>query len=771
MEQAAFNDWRLVALTPLPAWALVLLGVAAVVALWSAWRGLKVESRKSRRRVLLGLRAAAAVVVLLLVLEPGIELLATSPIKGRVAVLVDTSRSMQLPARVSGPSRADAVKARLSDGTDRQALEDRFQVDWYGFSGLVAPSDPSALVLAGADGQRQPQDDRTLLLPALEEAARAAGGRPLAGVVVLSDGADNGALAQAVSAGTKSEESKAIVERLEALGTPVFTLDPSSGDIKDVAIGQVKADDFAFVRNSVDIDVEIVQRGYGRLDAPVVLERDGQVVVQAQLTATENEAGRATLSFTPDTTGEFTYTVRTPVQAGEAVTTNNARSFVLKVIRDRVRVLHVAGKPSWDERFLRQLLKRDPNVDLISFFILRTPTDLQVGGNEELSLIPFPTDEIFRKQLDTFDLVVFHDFTYQPYRMAHYLPGIAQYVQDGGAFLMLGGETSFAEGRYANTAIADILPVRLDSHALPPSDTPFTPTLTEHGRRHPITALAPGDSRNIEAWARLPVLRGINRTTLREDSQALLSHPELTDATGQPAPVVAVREVGRGRSLAITTDSTWEWAFAGAHAGKPPRAYEDFFQHAIRWLVRDPELTQVRLQAEKDVFHPGEPVALVAHVRDRDYRPAEGAQVTLELSEARSGSPGPSLSGVVDAEGLARLEAASLPEGPWRAKVTATLDGRALGDATDAFIVQEQGPELGLPLPRPDVLRLVASATGGQYHSMASTRLSELPFKDPKLVEIGQRRSEPLWDKAWVLVVLCLLLGSEWLLRRRWGFF
>ena len=182
--------------------------------------------------------------------------------------------------------------------------------------------------------------------------------------------------------------------------------------------------------------------------------------------------------------------------------------------------------------------------------------------------------------MKTFDLVVFQDFNFRPYQMAHYLPGIAQYVREGGSFLMLGGETSFTEGDYAGTAIADILPVNL-ARGLPPTEAEFIPKLTEHGRRHPVTELAPSDVRNTAAWAQLPALRGINRTTLREDAQALLVHPEITDAMGNPAPVVAVREVERGRSMAVTADSTWEWTFAGAQAGRPSRAYDDFFQHAM----------------------------------------------------------------------------------------------------------------------------------------------------------------------------------------------
>ena len=110
-----------------------------------------------------------------------------------------------------------------------------------------------------------------------------------------------------------------------------------------------------------------------------------------------------------------------PVQAGEVVDSNNSKSIVLKVIRDRIRVLQVAGRPSWDERFIRELLKRNPNVDLISFFILRSPTDQHKAPQDELALIPFPVNDLFNSELPTFDVVIYQNFNYRPYRMAHYL--------------------------------------------------------------------------------------------------------------------------------------------------------------------------------------------------------------------------------------------------------------------------------------------------------------------------------------------------------------
>ena len=166
-----------------------------------------------------------------------------------------------------------------------------------------------------------------------------------------------------------------------------------------------------------------------------MLFRSGAVVAQAQVQLKAGEERTVVpLSFAPDTTGTFVFTVAAPVLPGEAVAENNQRSFVLRVIRDRVRVLLVAGRPSWDERFLRGLLKQDPNVDLVSFYILRTNTD-NPGPQEILSLIPFPVQEIFGPQLKTFDAVILCNFAYLPYRsldIERFLPNLRDYVREIG---------------------------------------------------------------------------------------------------------------------------------------------------------------------------------------------------------------------------------------------------------------------------------------------------------------------------------------------------
>src|SRR5258708_18340270 len=151
-----------------------------------------------------------------------------------------------------------------------------------------------------------------------------------------------------------------------------------------------------------------------------------------------------------------------PVFPEEAVAENNTRSFALKVIRDRVRVLLVVGRPTWDERFLRGLLRQDPNVDLISFYILRTMSDDPNTRNQdrELSLIPFPMEEIFDTKLRTFDVVIFQNFGYTDYSLniSPFENNLERYVYGGGALVMIGCHHALREGPATLPSLMQAIP-------------------------------------------------------------------------------------------------------------------------------------------------------------------------------------------------------------------------------------------------------------------------------------------------------------------------
>ena len=760
MDPTVYNEWRLVSLSPFPSWALVVLGLAAVAGTVLALHALARETRLARRRLLLSLRVAAAIALVLLVLEPGRRLIQTTRVKNRVVVLLDRSASMGFPSEPGGASRSEAMLSMIERSSDKLAeLSERFTVEMLGFDRDIQTLEPDRLRV-----QLEPQGAGTDIAAALRQAATgtgAAAGRKLSGIVLVSDGADNAELAEGLDSRARAA--------LEELGVPVSSVIVGGASVKDLAIEKVAVDDFAFVRNTIEVTATLRAHGFGAMEVPVSLKREGRVVATRIAKVDGAGAYPVTFSFAPDETGHFVYTVEAPVLADEAVATNNARSFPLKVIRDRVRVLLVVGRPSWDVRFLRALLKQDPNVDLISFFILRTSSDdPRVVSDDELSLIPFPVREIFHEQLRTFDLVVLQNFAYddRAYQMTQYLKGMADYVREGGALVMVGGENSFGEGRYDRTELQEALPV--EPAGLPPNPEPFRARLSIEGKRHPVTRVGATDEGSARSWEMMPELAGVHVMRAKPGARVLLEHPFLK-VGDQNAPVVALGEHGRGRVMAVLADSTWNWSFGAAAAGESVRVYDRFWANAIRWLVRDPDLTPLKVELEKAAVEPGEPVVAIASARRSDYGPAAGAEVEVELIDAEKNRVVARQKGVAGPDGEVRLEIGAPGPGAYRVVARARLGETLLGEGHDAVAVRASGPELADASPRRGLLDEIAAATGGVVHE-AGEVLPEIPLVDPETVEVGRRKDVPIWDHWYSLGVLAIAAALEWGLRRRWGY-
>ncbi|MBI3178977.1 MAG: hypothetical protein HYZ27_04910, partial [Deltaproteobacteria bacterium] len=296
MLPVSYNDWTLVSLSPWP-FALKLAGVLVVIAacalvVWSY--------RAARRRWPLGiLRVLGALVVMGFLIEPALQLRVVRKVRNRLAVVVDRSRSMTL-ASTDGRSRYDLVLAMFEDGRDElAALGESHVVELFDLEGPL-----SAGSLATA-----PTGERTDLLGALERARDAGAGRPLAGLVLISDGVDNAGM-EGVGRGTLSAAAE---KRLQALGAPLSTLSVADAQsFKDIAIVDVVVDEFAFVHNTVEADVRVEAAGFGSVSLVMTLKREGEVVGAHEVAVQEGESASVQFKFKPDEIGEFVYTVSVP---------------------------------------------------------------------------------------------------------------------------------------------------------------------------------------------------------------------------------------------------------------------------------------------------------------------------------------------------------------------------------------------------------------------------------------------------------------------------
>ncbi|HEX7479895.1 MAG TPA: glutamine amidotransferase [Polyangiales bacterium] len=695
-----------------------------------------------KRWVLHVLRLLTGIAAALLMFQPRWLGQTVEQVQGRVAVLLDTSRSMSVQA--GSASRLAQAQSVLGPALD--AAGDKPSLFAFG-------DELTSLSRAALADPQLPLADDTRIEHALRELAQTQNAG-LGAIVLVTDGADR---SPGLTAST-----------LASLGVRVHTvLVADTAALSDVSIQSLHADPVAFLHQPAQVEVSL-RAPAGHTSPILVTLRSGTEVVR-EVSAELAADGTATLTipFTPTRIGRAAYTVSIPTDENDAVPANNERAFVVRVVRERLRVLLVCGQPSWDARFLRGFLKGNPSIDLITFFILRTQTDNSMASPEELSLIPFPTQELFEQHLASFDLVIFQNFDFGPYQMAQYLPRIHDYVVNGGSFAMLGGDRSFGAGGYVGTPLADILPVRLlaGEHAMDLAE--LSPQVVADSTHHPVVELLPHAADNVAAWRDAAPLLGSNRVLgLREGAQALLVHPTLTGDGGDPMPVLAVGAAGRGRSLALTTDTSYRWSITTAGRSGDASVYERFWDRALRWLARDPLLDPAQITTDREQYGPGAKLRVHVWLRDEHYRALGPATFRLTLADAHGRSL-QQLAIETDADGKAELSLAA-PSEPGAYLLSVQREGQSEALASEWLVVEVGGDELADPRANPPLLRAIARATGGNYYE----RLSDLPLLDalPRTrTHVLSVTARTPFDSAWFFALAVGLFACEWWLRRRFG--
>lgn len=735
--------------------AVVVLALAVVIISWMSLRRMPSIRIKS---FIIFLRCVATAALVVMILEPQIQEEETARVKNKVVLIFDSSKSMAINAE--GRERFESVRAFLLENRAfLELLERDFDVDYLSFSDSKKIKEVRrAEVEAGIPLEGQSTDIAALLRKLIKRYQ----GRHVSGTLLFSDGRDT----SGVPAEEKLEELEKLAKELPA---PIFTFGPAPEEYKDIAVKEVVADSFAFIRNPWNIQVTVRVKGYDNVTLPVTLKEGDKIILSKPL---KIEPGKehyvVTMKAVPYSTGNSLYTVTVPPLADELVSENNTASVMLHVIRDKIRVLHLCGRPSWDELFVRRILKKDPSIDLISFFILRTPSDLVVAPSRELSLIPFPAEELFTQVLDSFDLVIFQNFDYRPYdssylRFAYYLENVRKFVTEtGGGFLMVGGDLAFSHGGYDHTPIEDILPVELDEEGDSIDTDYFRLTLTAQGLTHPVTTLEYDEARNRHVWEEFPELDGFNIiSNVKQGAVTLGVHPQ------HKRPILAVRDVGKGRTMALLTDGSWKWNFLSVAKGGSNRHYMRFWRNAVRWLIRDPELNLIRVVLQKEEFLPGEEVHLKIEALGRDYKPMPGAQLEVEIIDGETGEKVLEKSLVSNPRGQGRFSYKNPPPGFYRVRVRAKTNEDELGEATTLFGVISTKDEFREPQVDETTLEKLAEASGGKYFRLPVADIHRsLYLENPEILRLLGRKTYPLWDN-WVFFMIVLgALATEWWTRK-----
>ncbi|HYD70208.1 hypothetical protein [Azospirillum sp.] len=623
-------DGTSIAFAPLLPWTILgpLLGVAALVVVLGLVR---------RARGIVWRLLAVSVLAVALI-NPSLVREERAPIQDVAVVVVDDSPSQNI-----GDRRARAERALA----DLQQRLKRFE-------------DLEVRVVRAGGGADESAINETHLFEAMNRALSDVPRRRVAGAVLITDGQVHDVPPQ--------------LKGLAEMG-PVHTLltgEPREGDRR---LTVVRAPSFGIVGKPVSVTLRVDDLpGRQAPDAALTVRLDGGETRTLRVPVGVD----IPYDFTVEHGGQNVLEVEVESARQELTLANNRAAVVVNGVRDRLRVLLVSGEPHAGERTWRNLLKADPAVDLVHFTILRPPEKQDGTPIRELSLIAFPIRELFEIKLDEFDLIIFDRYRRRGVLPQVYLENIARYVEGGGALLEASGPTYASSLSLWRTPLGVVLPGEPSGEVV---EQPFRPSVTELGRRHPVTTGLTGDRKDAPPewgqWFRQMDVRAAKGSVVM--------------AGVDDRPLLILDHVGKGRVAQLTSDQIWLWS-RGFDGGGPQA---ELLRRLAHWLMKEPELEENDLRVKVDGNRlTVERRSLQPDPRSVELRNPSDAVETLRLAEDDQG----------------RATATVIAKEPGIYRVT---DGER---TALAVVGAANPPELADVRSTPERLQKVAEATGGGIH-------------------------------------------------------
>jgi hypothetical protein len=645
------------------------------------------------------LRALALAALVLALANPVANFEDREPVTSVVAIVVDRS-----PSQMSGDrtARTDAALKALTERIARYpAFESRV---------IEAVTDPDA------------QSPSTRLFEALASGIRDVPSSRLAGAVMITDG-----------------QVHDVPGSLSALGldAPLHGLIVGEPDERDRRVDIVRSPRFGIVGEDQEIVYRVSEDGAASPGGPVnvTVRVNGDEIATETAVAGEETPFYLNLPRGGENIVEFSV----DELDGEVTTANNHTVTLIEGIRENLRVLLVSGAPHSGERAWRNLLKSDASVDLVHFTILRPPEKQDGTPISELSLIAFPTRELFVEKIDEFDLIIFDRYQNRGVLPVLYYDYIARYVEDGGALLVAAGPELAGVESIAETPLAPALPA-VPTGAV--TEAGYYPRLSDNGRRHPVTRTLPGALSEPPDWGRWFRTVGVGDTA-----------GDVVMRGGANEPLLVLNRYGEGRVAMLLSDHGWLWA-RGFEGGGPHVA---LYRRIAHWLMKEPSLEEEALRATAN----GRTLVIERQTMSDVTDPAT---IELPSGETREVILAPA------GDGLFRSELAL--DQPGLVEVTSG-DLRAL-----AHVGAVDAPEFRATVSTTGVIAPVSEETGGlttRVNATASDLPQILPTRSSR-IDAGERmglrasnesvlkgvRSVPLFGGFLGLALMILALGATW---------
>ncbi|MEZ4377902.1 MAG: vWA domain-containing protein [Gemmatimonadales bacterium] len=731
-------------LAPVLPW-LALLGLllAAAAVVWVAVRGLRGTTRRDRV-VLGGLRLAVFLLVGLCLLRPTLVLSRAIAQRNVLAIVYDDSRSMTV-ADQDGGTRLAAVQAAFGDSTTLlRDLAERFVVRGFR-AGTATDPVPSTQALTGTGS-------RSDLGAALATAREALADQPLAGIVLVSDGAQNGF-------GDLDEE----LGRLAARGIPVHTVGVGSAPFaRDVGVDALQLPDEVLLGSEAPGALLLRTRGVAGRRVVITAEVGARLAsIDTVLVPTDRDLLEVPLRLPATEPGTVPVTVTVQEVDGEATTLNNRTAGVLRVRAGPEKILYVEGEPRPELPFLRRAVARDSALQVVALIRSADGKYLRLGVDDSLELRDgFPVDRasLLRYRGVVLGSVEAGFFSGDQLRMLQ-----AFVTERGGGLLALGGRDALGEGGYAGTPVGEALPLELDPQVAGNGDAAGATRLrVRPNAERGDAGFTDLGREGVSPWDSLPELTVVNAVGApRAGAEVLLEGV----AGGRSVPVLVSQRYGRGHTALFLPQDSWRWQMA---ADLPPddRTHVAFWTRLLRAVV-DGVPDQVALDAAPGLVAPGEPLQVRMRVADSTWRPRDDALVTVRVSPPDAPSFDLPLQGDLGAAGEFTATLTPTGLGPWRLEGEAIVGTDTLHAATLALVsadVQDPGS-----MERDDrTLAQVAARTGGRVYDIDA--LDRLPDEAALTTSgITARAATDLWDAPLVFLLFLLLLGADWFYRRMKG--
>ena len=762
-DEATWLEELTVQFNPVGSWSFVALVTLALAAILLAVPPDRTRLSGGRRLALVALRLAAFLALVACMLRPTLVSSRKARQPATVILLADASESMTVADVAGGGTRWEAMtKALEAARPAAAALVDRGDVEIAAWTfdrdlhPLTARADDPFPLAAWRDTASA---DETAIGSAVDEAVRMAGSRRLAGMIVLSDGAQH---AYAPRDLPPQSAARSVDDAGAPLWSVTFGQQRGGGQGRDAAVVNLAVAETVYLENMLEVAGRVRLEGLaGRAVAVVLLAEDGrggleEVARTSVQTAAEAGEESVRLTWTPKALGERKLTLQVEPQDGEVVITNNQLSTFVTVVDGGLKVLYLEGAVRVEQRFLRRVLAASPDMQVDFRWISASRRER------------WPVDLTRDLALDH-DVFLIGDLDAAAVRPVD-LEKIRERVNQGAGIGLLGGFHSFEAGGWAGSALGPLVPFEPDRLGRQPFDEPVREGLHLRGplamlpdpRVGGISILRLGEAGADAraAWAKLPPLAGANRL----GRLTATAKPLAVTADGQP--LLVAREYGAGRVLAFAADSTWRWAMQGA-----AEEHRRFWRQLVLWLARrdDAEADSLWLRLAQRRISPGAPLEFDTGITGAEGRPR--TEVPLEAVVISPTGQSRPVRIVPAGEAFAGTITGSDEPGDWTLVVRGRPPGAAVPlERSARFTVFRQDLELANPRANPLVMRQLAEATtGGVRLPEELAGIFEEIAARPAEYESREQWSVTPWDTWPMLLLLAGCLTAEWYLRKKWG--